>query len=197
MRYAHVPAFPGYRAGTDGTVWTQWKRKGLGTGKGSTFVLGGNWRQLTQKPDRDGYMHVRLCRNGKKYYPAVHVVVLRTFRGPPPPGKQGRHRNGDKRKNNLGNLCWGTPTENNRDRIKHGTIPRGETHKASKLTVSSVRLILTETTKGVRPATLGRQLGVTKECVYAVLKGKTWAHLTGIKNTKRGTSACTNACCST
>ncbi len=141
MKYKSIPDFPGYRASNDGVIWTCWQRFGLGPGNGSTFVQGKNWRPLTTRPDRDGYLHVRLCRDGKKYYPMVHRLVLLAFAGLPLPGHQSRHRNGNKQDNRRRNLRWGTVTDNNRDRIRHGTIPRGENNKTAKLTVAAVQQI--------------------------------------------------------
>ena len=181
-RYGMVPDFPGYCGGTDGSVWSCWKRKGLGTGRGSTFVLGTAWSRLKIRSDKDGYLEVRLCRDGKKYLPKVHQLVLLTFRGPCPTGKQARHLDGDNRNNWLSNLRYGTSAENNEDRRRHGTLPKGEQVATSKLTVGDVLQIVRE--RGPRKGGIvGRRFGVTKECVYAIWKGITWSHVTGIKRT--------------
>lgn len=67
----------------------------------------------------NGYQRVSLG-NTQRY---VHRLVLEAFVGPCPPGKQCRHLNGDKADNKLTNLAWGTPSENNYDRVRHGTHP--------------------------------------------------------------------------
>ena len=58
----------------------------------------------------------------------VHRLVLEAFVGPCPPGQQCRHLNGIPTDNRLENLAWGTPSEDNFDRIRHGT------HQHSKKT---------------------------------------------------------------
>jgi hypothetical protein len=49
----------------------------------------------------------------------VHRLILETFVGPRPPGKQCRHLNGDSLDNRLENLAWGTFHENFADRLAH------------------------------------------------------------------------------
>lgn len=51
----------------------------------------------------------------------VHHLVLEAFVGPRPHGMQCRHINGNSLDNRLKNLAWGTPSEDNYDRVRHGT----------------------------------------------------------------------------
>jgi hypothetical protein len=64
-----------------------------------------------------GYANVNLSRNGRPKTHYVHRLVLEAFRGPPPEGMaECLHRDGDPMNNNIGNLAWGTPKDNARDR---------------------------------------------------------------------------------
>lgn len=65
---------------------------------------------------------------GKRRQQYVHRVVLEAFVGPCPPGMQCRHLNGVADDNRLVNLVWGTASEDNYDRVRHGT------HQHSKRT---------------------------------------------------------------
>jgi hypothetical protein len=59
----------------------------------------------------------------------VHLAVLEAFVGPRPPGHVARHGGGGSRDNRLVNLSWGTPSENETDKIEHGTHhQRAKTH---------------------------------------------------------------------
>ena len=50
----------------------------------------------------------------------VHRLVLAAFVGPCPDGLVVRHLDGDGTNNDLRNLTYGTPTENNYDTVRHG-----------------------------------------------------------------------------
>ena len=54
----------------------------------------------------------------------VHVVMAATFLGPRPPGYQVLHADDDKRNNWIGNLTYGTPSDNLRDAHRHGVRRR-------------------------------------------------------------------------
>jgi hypothetical protein len=64
-----------------------------------------------------GYPQVSLGLNGTT---CVHVCVAGAFLGPRPPGHQVRHLDGDPLNNRVENLAWGTPSENQHDKIQHG-----------------------------------------------------------------------------
>lgn len=51
----------------------------------------------------------------------IHVLVLESFVGPCPDGMESCHNNGDSADARLVNLRWDTRSENNRDRVRHGT----------------------------------------------------------------------------
>lgn len=65
----------------------------------------------------DGYARVALsgrCRS-------VHQLVLESFVGPRPEGMQACHGDGVGTHNHLGNLRWDSISENQFDRVRHGT----------------------------------------------------------------------------
>jgi HNH endonuclease/NUMOD4 motif len=72
----------------------------------------------------------------------VGSMVLETFRGKRPAGKEGCHRNGDPTDDRLSNLYWGTHTQNMRDAVRHGrlgdTTAKGHEHPNAKLSVGDV-----------------------------------------------------------
>lgn len=76
-------------------------------------------RLLTHCPDERGYPRVRMA--GKT--PRVHQLVAAAFLGPRPDGQEVRHLDGDETNPRLSNLAYGTPSQNNRDRVTHGTHP--------------------------------------------------------------------------
>jgi len=76
-------------------------------------------RFLKGEIDRDGYLvygSMRLLGLESK----AHRLVLKVFDREPRPGEQTRHRDGTPSNNYKSNLAWGTGSENQQDRIKHG-----------------------------------------------------------------------------
>ncbi len=67
-----------------------------------------------------GHRQVTLSREGRVWTWTVHTLVLRAFVGPCPPGLEGLHDDGDPANNHVGNLSWGTRSENMLDRVRHG-----------------------------------------------------------------------------
>lgn len=78
-------------------------------------------RELKQTTNHKGYRIVRLSLSGKKTHKRVSRLVLETFVGPCPEGMVACHNDGVKTNNYLSNLRWDTPSENNKDKVRHGT----------------------------------------------------------------------------
>lgn len=84
-------------------------------------------RSLSTK--KSGHIKVSLYREGKERTHHVHSLVLTTFVGPRPEGKEACHNNGVPSDNSLTNLRWDTKRENNLDKGRHGTDhKRNRTH---------------------------------------------------------------------
>jgi hypothetical protein len=81
-------------------------------------------RVLDGHTQQTGYRIVLIWVDGKKRIRLIHRMVLEAFVGPCPEGMECRHLDGDRANNTLTNLCWGTHTENIRDRGRHGTAGR-------------------------------------------------------------------------
>ena len=92
---------------------------------------------LKQDPSRV-YLHVKLQRGGQCASKSVHRLVLEAFIGPCPDGHEACHKNGDPRNNRLGNLYWGTASQNKQDSIRHGTHAYGERNGRARLTERDV-----------------------------------------------------------
>jgi len=71
--------------------------------------------------DHQGYMRVNLYTDSRMTTVNVHLLVLTAFAGTRPEGLMARHLDGDKKNNRAGNLAWGTQSENEQDKLRHGT----------------------------------------------------------------------------
>lgn len=69
---------------------------------------------------RGGYLTVTLSRPGERHAYTVHRLVAEAFIGPKPEGWHTCHRDGDKTNNAVANLSYGTPSENEHDKVRHG-----------------------------------------------------------------------------
>lgn len=88
----------------------------------------GKWSPLNPWPNERGYLQVSLSKNGKRFCPLAHRVVLETFHGYKN-GLQVNHIDENKANNSIENLEWVTAKENANhgtrlQRIGHATFSR-------------------------------------------------------------------------
>lgn len=119
----------------------------------------------------DGHLIVNLSPAGSK---AVHLLVLLTFVGRPPAGREACHYDGDPANNWLSNLRYDTHKNNEADKLRHGTLPRGERQGAARLTRKEVRKIRASKLMGV---TLAALYGISPTHVCNIRLGKAWSWL--------------------
>lgn len=74
-------------------------------------------------------------------------------------------------------LSWKTPTENQADKLIHGTHNRGERSGTAILREHQVRHVRRLLEKGARQSDVARQFGVTVGCIKGIALGKTWGWL--------------------
>lgn len=109
-------------------------------------------RVLTPTPNSHGYPAVTLYGNGLRRVGKVHRLVLEAFVGPCPDGMEACHGpDRDQTNNRLSNLRWGTSSENNFDRVRHGTHPRARwTHCPRRHPLAAPNLIPASVRRGYR-----------------------------------------------
>lgn len=120
----------------------------------------------------DGYGAV--TRDGKTA--AVSRLLCEDMSGPPPtPDHQAAHEcgNGHLACVAKGHISWKTPTENQADRLRHGTHVRGERNKIAKLTEPQVRAILSLKGKETHRQIAARY-GVAPSTIYCIHTGRNW-----------------------
>ena len=142
VEYREIPGWPGYRVGSDGSVWSAW------IGKGRHSRIGSEWKKRTPvqetRPKRTGHLVICLKGNGKCRNAFVHTLVLEAFVCPKPDGLECRHINGNPLDNTPGNLCWGTKKQNMDDQKRHGVRACGTRHGNGKLSREQVDSILAD-----------------------------------------------------
>jgi hypothetical protein len=101
-----IPGFPHYFVSSLG--------RALSTKRGRRIIL-------RASPNKDGYPQIKAWQDGVPTDFAVHRLVARLFIGPRPEGQEVRHLDGVKTNCAVGNLRYGTRSENTQDRRRHGT----------------------------------------------------------------------------
>lgn len=151
-------------------------RNRLGTGSAAE-----EWRILKCSRDSKGYLFVRLHVLGLKPHSGkVHRLVASVFIRAPKDGEQVNHKNGIKTDNRVVNLEYVSCRQNIRHCWANGLYGvdhcLGEANQNAKLTRESVAIIREEY-PGQSLSQLADRLGVTKQAVWQVVKGKTWVHV--------------------
>jgi transcriptional regulator len=69
--------------------------------------------------------------------------------------------------------------ENIKDKVRKGRQPRGTQFAHAKLTEAKVAELLVLRAEGWSGPDLARRYGVTRENIASIVKGKTWGHVEG------------------
>ncbi len=140
----------------------------------------GKWRVLCQSQARGGYLMVHLCADGMSRPRKVHQLVAEAFLGPKPTSKHvTNHKNGVRSDNRAENFEWMTRSENNHHRydvLKHAAA-MGEACGTSKLTETKAQEIQARAAMGEAHAKIAVDCGVSRQTVWRVVRGKSWAYL--------------------
>lgn len=113
----------------------------------------------------------------------VSRLVCRMANGAPPTNKhEAAHSCGGGRRQCISkkHIRWKTPSENQMERVAHGTSNRGERHGLSKLTKKKVLYVLSRLKRGEAQASIASRLMVSQTAISEINTGKTWSWLTGI-----------------
>lgn len=165
VEYRDIPGFPGYRAGSDGSIWSNRCRR--------------DWVERRLVKDRRGYLAIDLSVNHHPVRCRVHHLVLLAFVGPRQPGTEARHFPDPTKTNNAANnLSWGTHQENIEDSRVLGILPIGERAGGAKLTadeVVEIRRLRHE--HGITHRKLAKQFGIGRSQVQRICARKKWKHI--------------------
>jgi hypothetical protein len=132
----------------------------------------GKFRQLVgTKCGQMGYMAIAVLGSKKIY---IHRSVCELFNGLPMPGQQCRHLDGKRINNAASNLKWGTASENNEDKILHGTNGEGDKNPMAKLTKKDVKEIRNRVASGESQISMCSIFNVSPMTISRVVRKETW-----------------------
>ncbi len=174
--YRDIPGFPGYRVGSDGTVWSCRKIKGSGYGKAPIGFMSDTFHELkSDKRKIDGRKRYTVRNASGKFCKryASHLVLF-AFSGPRPEGQEACHNNGNCLDDSVSNVRWGTSESNKADMNLHGTQRKGRQIQTAKLTESDV----SEIRKIGKPLKQhAERYGVSETLISLVLQKRIWKHV--------------------
>ncbi len=152
-----VPGCLGYRVSEDGELWGR---------------AGGIMKQATS---RDGYKYVTLRLEGNKkpsFKLRIHRAVLLAFVGPPGPGEEARHLDGNPANNQVSNLAWGDRFQQREDDRRNGVF-RGRPNKLNEAKASKIKSL-----RGQQSSReVGHEFGVSHTTVLKIWRGQFWARV--------------------
>ena len=173
MIWRDIPGYLGYyKAGECGQILSLDRSvKGC---SGERKIKGTILKQLI---DKNGYLSVYLCMDGKSKRVKVHRIIAMCFIDGFKQQDHVNHIDGKKYNNNAKNLEKTTPLENMRHAAKTGLRDhlKGEGNPASKLKFYQVRFIRTaHKCDNVSMNKLRKYFGVTLKTVQDIVHHRTW-----------------------
>lgn len=165
-----IQDFPNYEVSDEGQIRSLPRRVPRRT-KGDVLI---HPAYLLPAPDRDGYMKVRLTKDGRRHKKTVHRLVADAFI----PNRYGKpqinHIDGDKANNGASNLEWSTCRENHSHR-RHVLLKNiGEGNGNAKLSKEVVREIRASDKSH---ADLAREHGTSPQAIGYARRRQTWRHV--------------------
>lgn len=157
------PDIPGVEISTFGNVRTL--DRSVSSEKMTQFFKG---RILKPASDRDGYLQASIKVDGKWTEKKVHRLVAQTFISNPHGFPMVNHKDCDRKNNNVENLEWCDNSYNQKYREKFG-VPQTE---AAGHPLFAINLKTLEVLHFSSQSEAGRALGVYRQNIIAVIKGK-------------------------
>ena len=143
------------------------------------FIFNLNKPKILKGANARGYRVVNIFYHVKARPVCVHRIIAIQFIPNPKNLPFINHINGIKDDNRIENLEWCTQKENMHHAAKIGLIvhPKGEGAGLTKLTESEVVEIFKSKERNF---ILAKKYKVTQSCIYAIKKGISWMHVTGL-----------------
>lgn len=189
VEYRTIDKYPGYRFGSDGSLWSckltgpQGKRKS---------ACGSSWRRLKVDVDSHGYTRITVYVRGNIHRPLLHRLIARLFVANPAKKPHVNHLDGDKRNSAASNLEWVTHAENIRHSFdvlgRKGTAHVGINNGRAKLNEADVRTIRRQFASGVSRSMLRREFKVSPTLIRKIISRELWTHIEeapGVKFTEK------------
>jgi hypothetical protein len=161
-----LPWLPGYEISESGDVRHTTRKATRPVG----YVLKGCIQN-------DGYRIYKIPVGGTKRILKAHRLACEAFHGPSPNvlKREVAHNDGNPGNNHFTNLRWAGRRENDRDRVRHGTDPKGDRNGNARFTWDQVRAIRARFTGRWGEITaIAREYGVSVSAIAQMRDGRHW-----------------------
>lgn len=123
-----------------------------------------------------GYGHCGGMKAGQRHIRAHRLSWILHY-GPIPEGMCVLHRCDVKSCTNPQHLFLGSHRDNVADKVKKGRQANGEKCRTTRLCASDVKRVFELRKDGATQWGIAHQFGVTQSCIYRILAGHSWKHL--------------------
>lgn len=162
-----IPDFPTYRITEDGRLFNRSRRS---TNPKRPWP---RWREYHLHVDKRGYALCQLTNGKTKRVVNLHRLLAEVFIPNPDSLPCVRHLDGNARNSVVANLAWGTYSDNENDKKRHGTF-MGAVISNSKLTREQRVNALERVRSGESHTAVAKSLNVTRSTIGRLAAGKTW-----------------------
>lgn len=176
MKWRFIPGWEGfYQVSQMGQVRSVSRRLFLGAPYSKTSKLRLFRGRVLSPSISTGYPVVTLSRPGKQQRAYIHDLVMKTFHGPKPKGKEVCHNDGDGFNCSLNNLRYDSRRANSLDRFAHGTVAKqiGVENANAKLSTKEVSEIR-NLAGTVSQRHLGRRFRVSHSVIGRVIRKQSY-----------------------
>lgn len=129
-------------------------------------------RILKPRINRQGYLYINLCEEGKYKSFTIHRIVSKAFLGKS--SLTVNHKNGNKLNNCIENLEWISQQENTNHAKFNNLLAKGEKNGKSKLSIRDVELIRYKYKNGKSMRCIGKEFSVSHNCISKIINNKSW-----------------------
>ena len=151
-----VPGFPKYYVSDTGIVFSFWRKQ---------------IKILKTHFDKKGYEVATLCNAKENKSFRIHRVVALAFLDNPGNHPCVRHLDGNPKNNHVDNLAWGSYSDNEQDKLVHGTW---ENRRNGKLTKEMRRKAFELKRKYWTDQKIASLFGVSRPTITRLINRKTW-----------------------
>lgn len=127
-----------------------------------------------------GYKYIEFSLRGEVHQEFVHRLVAEAFLGSCPANQYVLHGDNDPTNNRIENLRYGTPSENCKDKLIHGTQPHGEAISWSKLKEDDILDIRMRRNNGAPYADIANIYNLSENYVWQICTGTKWKYVGGM-----------------